>query len=75
MSSISPCKEEGTPMKTIKPTPALHPTWFGDPEPDIWCGQSGINALIWADPLPYDEPALDVPADTPTPLPDVMRHE
>ncbi len=37
--------------------------WDGDPEPDVWWGKSGIDALIWADPRPYEEPLSDAPAE------------
>jgi hypothetical protein len=30
------------------------------PEPDVWWGEDGIDALTWADPIPYVVP-------TPTP--------
>ncbi len=28
------------------------------PTPDVWWGAEGIDSLIWADPRPYDWPAL-----------------
>lgn len=31
-------------------------------EPDVWYGEDGIDALIWADPLPYRDPAPDLSA-------------
>lgn len=30
-------------------------------EPDVWWGESGIDALLWADPAPYGPPATEVP--------------
>jgi hypothetical protein len=41
------------------PMPASDP----DPEPDVWWGEDGIDALIWA-----DGPPSDGPADRPVPL-------
>ncbi len=26
-------------------------------EPDVWWGEDGIDAMIWADPTPYREPS------------------
>lgn len=38
-------------------------------EPDVWWGQDGIDALLWADPpRPYAEPLADTdPQNTPLP--------
>jgi hypothetical protein len=37
-----------------------------EPMPDVWWGEDGIDALIWADPRPYDgrpsETNIDAPA-------------
>lgn len=30
------------------------------PEPDVWWGDDGIDAMIWADPLPYGDPRTTV---------------
>jgi hypothetical protein len=32
-----------------------------EPAPDVWWGDDGIDALIWADPLPYADPLSMVP--------------
>lgn len=29
-----------------------------DSYPDVWWGEQGIDALIWADPIPYVPPEL-----------------
>lgn len=36
---------------TPKSTPADVPT-----APDVWWGEEGFDALIWADPIPYRRP-------------------
>lgn len=33
------------------------------PEPDTWWGEDGIDALIWADPLPYEYPLTIAPRE------------
>ncbi len=40
-----------------QPTPASD----SGPEPDVWWGEHGIDALIWADGQPYEE-LTDMPA-------------
>ena len=52
---------------TEQNTLGQHPVWDGEPEPDVWWGPDGIDALIWADP-PYTVPALDVLAGAVAPL-------
>lgn len=43
-------------MKLEKPT-ALNVIWNDESAPDVWWGPDGIDALIWADPRPYEAPA------------------
>jgi hypothetical protein len=41
-----------------------HPSstaWDYQPAPDVWWGADGIDALIWADGLPYAELVNDQP--------------
>jgi hypothetical protein len=45
-------------------------TWGGDPEPDVWWGEDGIDAMIWADGQPYSGPS-----DTFAQLPRMMAGE
>lgn len=47
----------------MQSTTEPHPIWNDDPTPDVWWGEDGIDALIWADPPPYEPPSLGVPAD------------
>jgi hypothetical protein len=35
--------------------------WSHQPEPDVWYGPDGIDALIWADGTPYVEANADDP--------------
>lgn len=51
-------------MKPTKPnsTDSLS-VWDGDPEPDVWYGPEGIDALLWADPVPYADPLMGEAAD------------
>jgi hypothetical protein len=41
----------------------------GAPEPDVWWSADGIDALIWADPLPYCRPLPNGTIETHEPLP------
>jgi hypothetical protein len=40
----------------IRSCAAVGSTWH-PPMPDVWWGDDGIDALLWADPQPYKEPA------------------
>lgn len=45
-------------MKLRQPIVAVRASiWEDEPVADVWWGASGIDALIWADPIPYGEPA------------------
>lgn len=38
--------------------------WNPEPEPDVWWGEGGIDALLWANPRPlYQEAAQVVSED------------
>jgi hypothetical protein len=61
--------KERPPMQTIDPNTAdRHPIWEDKAIPDVWWGADGIDALIWADPIPYADPAADVSARDSAPL-------
>lgn len=51
-------------MTTSNP-PTKRPSgiWGNDssPQPEVWWGVNGIDALIWADPRPYDDPPKPEP--------------
>jgi hypothetical protein len=56
-------------MQPTKPNPPeVNDTWHGDPEPDVWWGPDGIDALRWADPPPYAEPVPEPVATSAVPL-------
>lgn len=40
------------------------PVWTDEPTPDVWWGADGIEALIWADPMPYEPPSGKPSNDT-----------
>jgi hypothetical protein len=44
---------------TIDPSMLLRRAgaWNAHHKPDAWYGPDGIDALIWADPRPYDNPS------------------
>jgi hypothetical protein len=54
-------------MSTTEPN-VLTSGPFGDAElvPDVWWGTDGIDALIWADPVPYENPLVPSAGETPT---------
>jgi hypothetical protein len=33
--------------------------WDGSLEPDVWWGEDGIDALLWADAEPYAYPLME----------------
>jgi hypothetical protein len=39
----------------MQSTTDAFPIWHNEPEPDVWWGEEGIDALLWADPRPYDD--------------------
>ena len=45
-------------MTSNPPTKRPSGIWGNDssPQPEVWWGANGIDALIWADPRPYDDP-------------------
>jgi hypothetical protein len=47
----------------LKSPPDRPVSWTDVPTPDVWWGEDGIDALIWADPAPYDAPTPGVPID------------
>lgn len=57
-------------MKTTKPnTPAQSLVWDDEPEPpDVWWGECGIDAGIWADPRPYAEQPVAASTEAAAPL-------
>lgn len=44
------------------------PIWHSGHEPDVWWGESGIDADIWSDPIPYVKPLMDASAEVAEPL-------
>jgi hypothetical protein len=56
--STAVAREEEVPtMRPKKPTvAAVQPIWDDGPAPDVWWGENGIDALIWADGRPCDGP-------------------
>jgi hypothetical protein len=44
------------------------PVFNGVPEPDVWWGESGIDADIWSDPIPYATPFVNASAEAAVPL-------
>jgi len=50
-NSENPCSSSPTCGATAVPV-----------EPDVWWSADGIDALIWADPLPYRCPAPEAPS-------------
>jgi hypothetical protein len=44
--------------------------WHWEPSPDVWWGEDGIDAMIWADGQPYSGPS-----DTIAQLPRMMAGE
>jgi hypothetical protein len=34
--------------------------------PEVWWGEDGIDALLWADPTPYEPQVSEAPAEPPT---------
>jgi hypothetical protein len=53
-------------MQPTKPAPSeVNDIWQGDPEPDVWWGSNGIDALLWADPPPYAEPVPEATSAVP----------
>jgi hypothetical protein len=42
--------------------------WDDDPPSEVWWGEDGIDAPIWADREPYAEPLTDVSAEVAVPL-------
>jgi hypothetical protein len=53
-------------MEPMTDSPALMQgsIWAVYPEPDVWWGSDGIDALIWADPKPYELSISEPPAET-----------
>lgn len=50
-------------------TADFHPIWSGDFRlPDVWWGESGIDADIWSDPIPYVESLANASAEAAAPL-------
>jgi hypothetical protein len=39
-------------------SPSCSSVWSDAPAPDVWWGTDGIDALLWADPVPYENPLV-----------------
>ena len=60
-------------MKYAQSVASSHdPIWNGSPEPDVWWGEGGIDALIWPKPMPCAHPAAS--PTTPERRPYVQSH-
>ena len=44
-------------------SPSSPLVWCDRPEADVWWGQAGIDALLWADAEPYAYPPKERPTD------------
>lgn len=61
-----PSEEEGRRTAPVA-TPAGTANRESGGEPDVWWGEDGIDALIWADPTPYERPQSPAVCE-PTPV-------